>query len=544
MTSIRLSLNRWVSMGVLIALAIPSLGLFETARADESGLREGQFEAPDTAPLAATLQNADTSLAPGFYQTSEFMLGRVAVGVILPESDGTIDSNLSDWTAAQRQQVLDKVKRGLNWWSQLSPEAHLTFVIDDHASTPIATGYEPIGHPQNEEGMWIGDVLGKLGYADGSYWNRARTYVNDLRKTYDTDWAFAVFVVNSTGDADGAFADRYFAYAYVGGPFLVMTSDNAGYGIGNMDAITAHETGHIFRALDQYGAANVACTTRSGYLGVETQNGEHAGCASNVPSIMRGGISPYAANAIDPYARGQIGWRDSDGDGIYDPVDTIPTLTITASTQAGNVWSYAGRATDDPYPSTLRPAVTINEVVVEYSIDGGKWTLTQPADGAYDSPDEPFTLTLQLADSGNHHVGLRARTGANGVSGQVDFIAVVPDLVDGGLDTWLDAPASSRPGANAAHPLVGAATSFNADGTPGAAIARVEYRVDGGTWLTAQPQDGAFDTAEEAFTISLVQTGEHLLEARAIDANGKVEQNIASRHVVGGYQVFIPMVQK
>src|SRR3972149_1401197 len=309
-----------LSIGMVSALIV--LG---TAQAEEGEPREGHFSAPDVEAFSAT--SASTAI-PGFYQTSEYMIGRVAVGVILPESDGTIDAELNTWSADQRQRVLAEVRAGLEWWSRQAPQANLTFVIDDHTTDPIATGYEPIRHPQYEEGLWIGDVMSRLGYAGGSYWTHLRTYVNDLRERYDTDWAFAIFVVNSAGDTDAAFADRYFAYAYIGGPFLVMTYNNAGYGIDNMDAVAAHETGHVFRALDQYASANIVCTAKSGYLGVETQNSQRAGCASNLPSIMRGGIYPYTANAIDPHARGQIGWRDSDGDGLFDPVDTTPTFSV------------------------------------------------------------------------------------------------------------------------------------------------------------------------------------------------------------------------
>jgi hypothetical protein len=524
---------------VVIALLAPAM---DGARA-ASEPREGHFAAPDD--LAAAPFAASTSVIPSYYQTSEYMIGRVAVGLILPESIGTTDPELNDWTLEQRQRVLDEVTQGLTWWADQSPDAHFTFVIDDHATNPLPTAYEPISHPQDEEGTWIGDTLSRLGYTNGLYWTRVRDYVNDLRDAYHTDWAFAIFVVNSEGDADGAFADGYFAYAYLGGPFFVMTYNNAGYGIEYMDAVAAHETGHVFRALDQYAAANVKCATRSGYLGVETQNSQRSGCASDVPSIMRGGIYPYLTRAIDPYGRGQVGWQDSDADGIFDPVDTLPTLSVDTVTHADAEWSYTGRANDPAYPSPLRPRATINDVSVEYSLDGGAWTSTTPIDGQFDSPDESFGVNLSLTASGNHRVALRAHNSAGNVSAAAEFFAVVPDPIDGGLDTWLEPPVADWPGGSSASVVHGLASSFNADGTPGAAIARVEYRINGGDWLAARAQDGAFDAAEEGFSLPLDRSGgAHGIEARAIDASGAVEQNVAHIQVNRTYAVFVPIAHR
>ncbi len=98
--------------------------------------------------------------------------------------------------------------------------------------------------------------MSNLGYTTGDYLEKVYAYKNDLRNQYQTDWAFTIFVVDSSADLDGKFADgKYFAYAYLGGPFMVMTYDNNGWGIEDMDRVTAHETGHIFMAGDQYGSA-------------------------------------------------------------------------------------------------------------------------------------------------------------------------------------------------------------------------------------------------------------------------------------------------
>ena len=51
------------------------------------------------------------SKPPGakIYDTSEFMLGSVALGVILPESDGSIDPSSEDWTQAEQDNVTSEI---------------------------------------------------------------------------------------------------------------------------------------------------------------------------------------------------------------------------------------------------------------------------------------------------------------------------------------------------------------------------------------------------------------------------------------------------
>ena len=86
-----------------------------------------------------------------------------------------------------------------------------------------------------------------LGYTSGSYLDQVAALNQYEMSQQSTDWAFTIFVVDSLNDLDGKFSDNvWFAYSYLGGPFLVMTYDNNGYGISDMDYACAHETGHIF----------------------------------------------------------------------------------------------------------------------------------------------------------------------------------------------------------------------------------------------------------------------------------------------------------
>src|ERR1044071_8965632 len=194
--------------------------------------------------------------------TSDFMIGSIVVSIIFPESDGTIDPNIENWSDDRKSQVISKIMSGLDWWTRQNPKSKVTFT---YLTQTVPTKYEPITRPYYDESLWISDIMGKLGY-NGDRWTSTRKYVNDLRTQYNTDWGFVIFVVDSLVDTNGKFADGFFAYSYLGGPFTVMTYDNDGYGIGNMDVVVAHETGHIFHALDEYAGASSPNSYTTGYF--------------------------------------------------------------------------------------------------------------------------------------------------------------------------------------------------------------------------------------------------------------------------------------
>lgn len=538
-------IRRAVTLTILVIGLISVTGLASLpVSAQAPVLLEGDFQVPDGIGSGAAMSTLDASLTR-FYQTSEYMVGRVAVGLVLVESDGSIDPDRSNWTAVQQQTVISQVQAALNWWIVRRPGTQLSFVIDDHATIPVTTGYEPIDHPQAAEGLWISDVMAKMGYTTNGYFNRVRTYVNDLRAENDADWAFTIFVVNSNGDPDAAFSDGYFAYAYLGGPFMVMTYDNGNYGIAHMDAVAAHEVGHMFHALDQYASANIPCTVASGYLNVENQNSQRAGCSSDVASIMRGGISAYLTGSLDPSAAGQIGWRDSDSDGILDPIDTTPNLTLTTAVQSGTAWTYAGYALDQPYPSTTALLQSINVISVEYQIDGGDWQSVPSTKMDDVDTSVAYTLTLTNLATGNHAIVLRARNSVGNISIPIVGTAIMPDPVDGGLDTQLTGASANAMAASSQRLISGEATSFLLDGLNGPSIMKVEIQVDDGAWQLAQAIDGNFDSSDEDFTFDVsLAAGMHILKARATDATGRVEQHpaILDLSVVQLRMIYLPVV--
>jgi hypothetical protein len=505
------------------------------------------FDPPDLDGMQATAQGAiGAASAPGYYQTSEFMIGRVAVGIILPESDGSIDPSTEDWASEEQQKTFSEIVAAMDWWAAREPRANLTFYYDDHFNSPLSTGYEPISRSHAHQGLWISQVMGELGYSASSYFTRVRDYNNALRNQYQTDWAFTIFLVDSSNDGDNKFTDGYFAYAYLGGPFTVMTYGNNGYGSSNMDAVAAHETGHIFRALDQYHSAHQACTYRSGYLYAENQNSQYGDCSSNEPSIMRGQVWPYRSGAIDYYARGQVGWWDSDGDDILDPVDTTLEITLESPNEdltSESLITYRGSVEDIPYPSPSRPDVTINAITsVDYRLNGGEWQEATPSGGAFDSASESYTFTLEPLATGVYVVDVRAINSAGGSQILAEGnILVIRDPVDGTLDSVLY-PYSPDPTTETTPTYTGLATA-------NPSVARVEYRVDGGQWQEVTASDGAFDGTVEDFTFTPgpLAPGSHTFEVRAIDSDGKEESSYDSDtlDVVEGqatYTIALPII--
>ncbi|HEY73552.1 MAG: hypothetical protein DRJ03_20720 [Chloroflexi bacterium] len=481
------------------------------------------------------------SVTPGYYQTSEYMAGSVAVGVVLVESDGSTDPSTEDWTSAEKQQVFDEIVTGLNWWAEMEPRAHISFVYDDHFSNPLPTSVEPISRPYSDQKYWIADAMSEMGYDASFYFTQVRDYNNDLRAAYQTDWAFTIFVVDSSADGDNRFSDNYFAYAYLGGPFTVMTYGNNGYGSHNMDAVIAHETGHIFHALDQYYSAHQPCTRSAGYLGVENQNSLYGDCTSNENSIMRGGISPYGAKAIDSYAAGQVGWRDSDGDDILDPLDTDLPINITSVSVVNDSVTVTGATEIIPYPSPSRASVTINTLArVQYRFNEGDWQQATADDGAFDGTSESYHFTASLPP-GLYTLEVVAVDSAGNVSeaNATETISIL-DPIDGGLNTEL-------------HQLSGAASTGNPVNINGMAyhlqggiITSVEYRINGGDWQLASAQDGAFDSDYEPFTLSTdsLAAGTYVIEARAADGEGNTEVNFPSYGftVAEEHFIFLPLV--
>jgi hypothetical protein len=354
-----------------------------------------------------------------FYFTSEYLIGDVAVAIILPESDGTFMSSTEDWVESRMSNVTSEINTALSWWSNLAFNTNLTFYVKTYLRVP--TKYEIIsldsGGDTTDEPLWVNDVMANMGYTDAiyppgdyDYIDKVFAFNNDLRKGVidsgiETDWAITFFVIDSFNDADGKFTNDSFAYSYLGGPFTVMTYDNDTYNITRMKDVALHELAHQFYALDEYLTAYEPCDVRSGYIAIDNQNSEFGACTSDVGCVMRdlGRVTfpdIYAAGQVCDYSRGHLGWYDDDSNGVFYPVDTLPVVTVDTYEAGASEFSGTAEVVTAPnlnllsYPNDVEKIdITSNEIIVlQYRLDQEFWVDIVPDDSELGGKSETFSF--------------------------------------------------------------------------------------------------------------------------------------------------------
>ena len=383
----------------------------------------GSPEGPSSAP-----PSGQVPFGADYRDGSEFMVGDVWVTVVLTESNGVVDASTEDWTQTEIDSVKSEVLEGLTWWEDTFAAQNslhdLNFFVDfTYADNPVATDYEPISRPQSQEAFWVDDFLDGVGYnTSSSIFVDLDNWNHDQRVANSTDWAFTLFVADSSADGDGRFSDGFFAYAYRGGPFTQLTYDNATWGISRFGQVLAHETGHIFYALDEY-AGGSSYNTYSGYYKTQNLNAkdDNPNPGSRSASIMAEASlqnNAWANHTSAPSTLEMLGWKDSDNDGIFDVLDVPLTLTGTGSyNDTAGRYEFSG----DSFVNTLnnlntrgtKHDITLNTVDrLQYRIDGGGWI-----DGnAYGDFSTSVSQNVTIADSGTHTIDFRTIVEQTGLS--------------------------------------------------------------------------------------------------------------------------------
>ncbi|MFO0869760.1 MAG: dockerin type I domain-containing protein [Pirellulales bacterium] len=362
--------------------------------------------------------------------TGEYMLGDIAVTVVLMESDPTAappgvtpDANTENWSPSLIAEVKTKVDSALDWWKTslegVSPAmaADLHFHVDyTYADSPVRTYYEPINRPSGDFRYWMYDFLKVVDYdQSGDFSQDIRAFNDAQRQKLQSHWGFTIFVVNSTVDVDDGFATGGFprAFAYAGGRFAVVPS-------GRPTSSYAHEIGHMFWARDEY--AGEDWLSRRGYYNTQNLNAPHTGY-TQLPSLMASNSlldQAFATHTSAPSTFAMIGWQDSDGDGIFDVLDVPLSLTGSGYYQASSgTYRFRGSSAVRTLPnlnsSGLQNDITINVVGrAEYRVDGGAWT-TAATYGTYSA-----NLDLAFAvPAGSHVVEVRTIDPDTGVTSAI-----------------------------------------------------------------------------------------------------------------------------
>lgn len=315
---------------------------------------------------------------PGY---SDVLEGSIAVCLLFVESNGAIDANTYTWTTEYRDQVISQVLAGTSWWSNmaLTYGKTATFSVNYYDPTHAAMqqGYEPINWPSSSDGLWIDQVMANLGFSSGDKFSRVTAFNAWLKSFTGAQWAYtSVFCYNPSGAAT-RFTNNYFAYAYLGGPYLQMLYRNDGWSVSDTWRVFAHETGHIFWACDEYYQEGyggcTSCNPCNGFRPKPNSNCEHPSCnpINAVPCMMRGN-----SNALCPYSAAQIGWdvvnqalilqaatggstAPAPGTYLY---QTGTSVTVAASPQATylfNGWTGTVASSSNPFTFNISRDMTL-----------------------------------------------------------------------------------------------------------------------------------------------------------------------------------------
>lgn len=110
----------------------------------------------------------------------------------------------------------------------------------------------------------------------------------------------------------------------------------------------------------------------------------------------------------------QLGWRDSDGDGIQDIVDNPVYTTMSQfwpNPTTNKILRYTGVSVVVPYPTShpdLRDITVTKVANVQFRVDNGAWFNATPSDGSFDCAVEEFHFLTPRLEPGQHRIEARS----------------------------------------------------------------------------------------------------------------------------------------
>ncbi len=420
----------------------------------------------------------------GYYDTSLYFAGDVAVGSFYVTGTG------GPWTAATAASEFANLVLALDHFIDLQPNARLTFVYNNE----VDGGGLPLAAPPNE-----------------------RDYVNDLRQTWCTDWAFMVTLING-----GVWPN-----AYLCGPSLRMDTTFVPF-----SDVLRHEVGHMFCAGDAY--APFGPLARYGYMmaahanACGTGGGFFSGAGECLDDLMAGWGPNFGYNSIiGPWTAAQFGWLASGGDGALDLTKTKPAINATSVVHVVNTATsavtYNGVAFDRPPLTELSfpyGDVSINRIAgVKYRVNNAAWQDATPADGVFDSGSEAFNFATPPLPNGTYAVEIQALN----TVGAVASMPYAEQLVIMGSSVTNTRPfgfLTATPERAKLGTLISASGAASRDLEPGALSYSWKWDSSGWTPFSSTP------TATHVYTTP----GTYALQLRVRDVGGAI--NLVSRNVI------------
>ncbi len=365
------------------------------------------------------------------HQNSEFLVGDVLVQLIYPESNEGIGGEQEDWSDRELGEAVSGAIGAMLAFQERFHQVPIHYVFRTYERAP--TQYEPIAYNMTTDSVWIADVMRKLGYGRRTYLYQVHDFNNYWRNYYGTDWAFTAFVANSEKEPGNRFRGAWYtAYAYLGGPFLVMPYPAGDNNPANIDPVLMysqifqHESCHIFWALDEYPEALGACNERSGYLNVVNMNksfyvGEVIMSCQEVPipCIMDRAARQDLGRPVCVYTAGQMGLTLTD-DGIPKVFDSTPIIEFEnarpETVDTGEI-TIRSKATSTPVPNK-NPKQQSEENRISYaaplrdawySMDDVGRIKMLPIDGKWDELEEDLVLRILSLPVGLVRVSMRVK---------------------------------------------------------------------------------------------------------------------------------------
>lgn len=269
-----------------------------------------------TSPLidyTCAIPHASEDEIPG---TSDRMEGSTAVAIFIPNNTGANPNHpvAVQWTEQLLSEVMENVEANLQWWTDQAARYGIekTFEIvlfgPDHPATQV--DYDPT--LAGTLGVVINDMISGIGYSEevyppspdqtrGNLGDRQRYFLEDLRDSLGTDWAFIGNIIGG--------AEWFRSHAALFGP-----NTNVWYQAARSSLVFAHEVGHIYGLRDTY-RERAPYTVNHEMNGITNRNADFRN-PYTVPCIMKNnwGFSTYTAV--------RLGWIDEP---TYTTVNTVPS---------------------------------------------------------------------------------------------------------------------------------------------------------------------------------------------------------------------------